>query len=174
MTMKLTTWGIATAAIVALAGCARAPQYSVVASGDVASASTRYALVQPEGEAPALSPEIEAALVPALAAHGLIRAEPNARPDLLLFATWAQRPAEMGSFTRANPGDAAEQPDWIATPDKQGRRVTTLALRFVDPATGTVVRTVRAEARHGKRQAELVVAPIVEGAAAGRIQSPAG
>ncbi|RJF93466.1 hypothetical protein [Sphingomonas cavernae] len=169
MTRTLKIWGGATLAALTLAGCARAPEYSFVSRGDAPDARTRYALVQPEGEAPVLSPEIEAALVPALAAQGLVQAEPNTKPDLLLFAGVARRPAKVASFTRDNPGDTAEAPGWIATPDRHGRRVTTLALRFVDPATGTVVRSVRAEARHGKRQAEMVIAPLVEGATAGRM-----
>lgn len=156
----------------AVAGCARAPEYSVSARGAIPGPQTSYRLVQPEGEPPSLPADVETVLAAALEQRGLVKAATAAKPDLILFAALARRPAKVGDFTRDNPGDSAEAPDWIAQPDRRGRQVTTLALRFVNPATGAEVRSVRAEARHGRRSGDVVIAPLIDGAANGQIPAP--
>lgn len=152
-----------------LSGCARAPEYTVNASGAAPAGNASYRIVRPEGEPPALSPALEAALESALRAQGFVAASTGAKPDLLLFAGLSQRPARVGAFTRDNPADAVETPGWLAQPRPRGRRVTTLALRFVDPATGAATRSVHAEVRHGRRQGTLVIGPLIETAATGRV-----
>lgn len=152
-----------------LSGCARAPEYAVNASGVMPSPNASYRIVQREGDPPKLSPALEAALQSALRTQGLVAASTDAKPDLLLFAGLSLRPARVGVFTRDNPADAAEALDWLAQPRSRGRRVTTLALRFVDPATGAAMRSVRAEVRHGKRQDKFVIGPLIETAATGYV-----
>lgn len=155
------------ATLVLLSGCAHAPEYALNDRGTAPTSGARYRLVIPEGEPSMLPPAIEARLARNLKAIGL--GATDKQPDMLLFASLARRPARTGSFTRENPGDTAEQPDWIDMPATRGRQVTSFALRFVNPATGAEIRTVKAQARHGRRDGDAVLAHLVDSAVAGKI-----
>ena len=145
-----------------MAGCVPPSRIETHRSGSVIPAGSRYLWFVPEGEAPHLSEARRARLALALAGRGLTSVSPGEKADYLLLVTQARRGAETGLAPSVTP--PGQEPAWIAPPGKRGRQVSTLELKFLDPATGRQIAAIAAVGRHGRRETDAMPDRLIDAA----------
>jgi len=148
----------------AVAGCAPPPRIETHLSGAGIPAGGRYIWFVPDGEVPHLPEASRARLALALAGRGLTSVAPGGKADYLLLVTAARRGGKVGLAATAVPPPPGQAPVWIAAPGKRGKQVSTLALTFLDPATGETLGVMEAQVRHGRRGEAAMLDRLIDGA----------
>ncbi|MBB5684273.1 hypothetical protein [Sphingobium boeckii] len=145
-----------------LAGCVQPLRVETSASGAPIPAGSHYVWLLPEAEQPHLPEASRLRMADALAAKGLIPAAAGGKADYLLLVNQARRPAKVGLAALDPPPVPGAEPAWLARPGKRGKQLSTLELRFLDPATGHEVSVLSARASHGKRDEPVVLDRLIE------------
>ena len=156
-------WIAATLLALSVTACAAPLRVETKASGAPILNGGRYMWLLPEAEQPHLPEASRIRMTQALAAKGLMPAGQGEKPDYLLLVNHARRPAKVGLATMDPPPAPGNEPAWLATPGKRGKQMSSLQLRFLDPATGHEISQFSAQASHGKRDEPIVLDRLIDG-----------